>query len=343
VERAKSAPLVVRWRDDGSEEPQVSLEAAIQRATGKAAEIILRDGGPMILAPESPLIISSGRVVLRAEEGAHPVILVRWDGAQPALMVRLDGSLSCTGLTFKCEPARATSRTVLIECVGNLTLDSCTFGSVSPAAGLTAVVAGGGRTDVRRCVFRGIETGIRIEAFAGSSSQVSHCLFVGPMAGDAGGSAVSLIDRLSREQNSARKLLIDRCTVVGMGLLALDGLTTDHPVEVDVRGTVLVGPRVLNWTGPSAFPGGLKWTGSDNRYAIEGPSWAHGADGPLPGGPDDLDSWGRVVRGEAGSRSGAVRFRGGEDVAALRDLPVDGFALDGPDAQAIGFDPASSP
>jgi serine/threonine protein kinase len=343
------APLVVRWRDDGSEEPQLSLQAAIQRAAGKPAEIILRDGPPVILAPEKPLIISSGRVVIRADDGARPVLRVRWGGTEPLLIVRLDGGLACSGLSFECEPAKITSRTALIESVGNLTLDACAFQATGPARGMTVAVAGGVRTEVRRCVFRDIDSPLRIEAYAGASVQVAHSLFLSGAAPEAAaadapdGSAITLIDHLSRQQKSTRKLLIDRCTVIGSGLLALDGLTTDHPVEVDVRGSVVAGPHILRWSGPSAFPSGLRWTGGDNRYAIDSPGWVEGPDGPLPDSPNDLESWNRVVRGEAGSRAGPIAFRGGAEIAALREGPITGFALDGPDAQAIGFDPKASP
>ncbi len=287
--------VTIRWLDDGVETPELSLASALQQAAGKRAEILVRDHQPLELTGDRSLVVSKGGVVLRAAEGTAPVVKVRWKGSAPVFMVRLDSSLKVIGLNFECDPEHSTTRTALFEATGDLVLERTRFTAPGPVHDMKVAIADGLRTTISGCVFQGIDAPLRFEVFTGAKVQLEQCLFLrSPGQDDTKGWAIVLSDRLARSDTKAHRLVVDRCTVVGSGLMALEDFTPDHRVEIEVRGTVVQGPALLAWTGASAFPSGLRWLGSGNRYDLKGPAWVLRGPGTSEGiakAPTDLPSW----------------------------------------------------
>lgn len=337
------AAISVHWLDDQTDAPQLSLQDAIRSAVNKRAEVRLSDTAPIVLDARKPLIVSSGALVIRAAPGAHPVLKVKWSGREPAFQVRSDAQLKLSGIEFQCEPEKATSRTMVIQSQGNLTLEGCTFLATGPIHDLSVACAAGPRTTVESCVFRGLTTPLTVESFAGTEARVQQSLFVSdPGGNEPSGWAIAVVNHASKTAARKRRLAIDRCTVVGMGLLDLQDLIEDRPIEVGVRGTVVQAPALLAWSSSSEFPKGLRWEGSDNRYALSGNAWVLAGSrtaSAVPNAPGDPGAWGQMTQNEPGTRFGPVGLVGGSDTAATQRSVAD-FALVGQDAAAIGIDPA---
>jgi serine/threonine protein kinase len=330
--------IAVRWLDDGTETPHGSLHEAIRYVAGKDAEVILRDDAPIALASARPVVISGGAVVIRAAEGARPVL--RADLATPAapIMVRLDGALKLSGLTFEGGTTPANPGGTLIQSAGNLALERCSFLAPPTAPAATAVRADGRRSTFLGCEFRGFDAPLKLNVFAGSEARVAHCLFVRRAGPDPASSWALTVSNLRiRDDKAPRSLAIDHCTVLGSGLLSMADFVPETPLRVEVEATVVEGPALVGWRGTAPFPGGMAWRGRDNRYAIAGGPWvrctAPGAE--VAGPPTDLASWSRAAPEEPGTLS-MPAIASGRSGPPLESRPAADLA--GP-APGLGMDP----
>ena len=157
--------------------------------------------------------------------------------------------------------------------------------------------------DVRAsgCVFEGFDRPITLAMYPGAEGRFTHCLFVRDVTTDPlAGWAITATVRQT-PQPKPRKLFVDRCTVLGAGLLAADGFSADSALTVTATNNAVRTSAVL-LTGMSTelLPKALAWTGKENAYALNGAAWVvippTGFDG-LKGGPSDLTSWTRFDEG----------------------------------------------
>jgi serine/threonine protein kinase len=333
-------PVTIHWIGDPTETAEMSLEAALSLVTTRNdAEIVVRE--PLELG-SSPIIVRKGTVVLRAAEGTHPVVKARCNDRHPVFRVMLNGGLKLIGLTFECAPEEGSKEPTLIEAASGVTLDHDTF--VASAAGrhLKVVASTGQYSTISGCEFRGFDRPLYFEILTTWKAQLVQCLFVRQRDEGAAGPPIVLSCR--KADARTHELLIDRCTVAGQGLLALEGVTADHPLVVEVRGSVVRGPVLVSWKGEAIFPAGLGWKGQGNLYDIAGPAWVRAGDGSsVPNPPTDLASWRLATTTDADSKEGHASFQGEADPAPFEGRPATAFILAGDDARKIGFNAEPAP
>jgi hypothetical protein len=345
---AEHPEIAVHWFDDGSETPQPTLHDAIQQAVGKHAEVVLRNTKGLELKLDKPLIVSGGRVSIRAAEGVHPVIQVRLGSDAPFLKVYANSSLSLSGLTidFGLADHQKKLLPVLVESAGSVALDRCSFSVLENRRDARVLVTSGSTLSVTGCAFDGFDEPIVVDAFARCEAKFQQSLFVGYKAGESrGGWAFRLNDRGrafsdKADALAARRVQVDHCTVVGAGLLAATGFAENSPIKVEVTGTVVKGVALVQWPKENPFPGALKWSGKNNRYDLLDTTWVvcdlQGISG-IPKAPNDLESWWGVVGREADTTAVEVHFATsvpGSGIQSVKD-----FALTGDDSKTAGADP----
>jgi hypothetical protein len=258
----------------------------------------------------------------------------------PFFRVSPQGSLKLSGLNIEFGNADSSLKEppVLIDSAGTLTLDHCAFSPLSSPTDRKGRVAqtGAPAVSVLGCSFKDLENPLQIGAFGGSKARFEDSLFVTyPQGGTPAGRAATVINRRGAardSQDTGVDLAVERCTVVGAGLLELQGFTAAAPVKLQVQNTVGRTKWLLMCNPPAMFPAGLNWQGHQNRLAISDSAWVRDAGGVtgIPNGPDDLESWRKAVKNEADTIEGPV------------DLKPESFALAAPDGRppAAGVDPA---
>jgi hypothetical protein len=336
---APPGPLVVRWLDDGTEEAVPDLSDAVRLASGKNAEVILDDSAPIELSSAKPLVISGGRVILRAAGGARPVLRFNLAGAGAGVLVRFDGSLTLEGLTLRSDqPAHPAA--VLVRAAGRLRMEHCAVVAEGDRRPATGVLVEGKPSTFEACEFRGFDGAVALDTYANTEAHITGCLFVRrPSPNGPPAWAIGLRVLHARNEKGPRRLEIDHTTTLGAGLLSIRDPDPATPLDVKARRTVVEAPALLGWSGAPAFPVGLSWSGTENRYAIGGARWVI-APGGVPQGapslPGDLASWCKAVGAEAGTTAGQPTVPPGS-LADAEARPVAELARA---PEGFGFDPA---
>jgi serine/threonine-protein kinase len=259
--------------------------------------------------------------------------------------VNSDARLSLAGLRIQFGDAKGVTRNapLLIDCAGDLSVDRCAFSSIAGRREAQVAVAAGKKTSISGCWFEGFDQPLSLKTFPQSRIRLRHCMFLGYKPGESpGGWAARVADvglaySASRNNASERSFSAERCTIIGAGLIELQGYTEAIPLHATVAGTVVKAASLLMWGNAGAFPKGLKWSGKDNRYELGGVNWV--AEGPkgingVRNGPLDLETWSAAVGTEPGTIADPVKLTS----ASLHD-PAD-LALSGTDAKTVGADPA---
>lgn len=336
--------ISVLYDGDPVESPQASLQDAIRAAVGKPAQILLRDKKVIELNLTKPLEISGGGVVIRAADGRKPILEVVLSGASSFLRVNSNGALRLSGVEIDIEYIGARDKALpsLIATAGELTLDRCAFNTSGPERDLAVVTAEGSRTTVEGCAFIGFNNPLRIRSFPGFDTEVRQCLFVRSKPGDQEAGWPIKVTLGQVKGTKLRHLLIEHSTVIGAGLLELEGFSADQMIKVDVRNSVIKAGSLLMWTGKSEFPKGLSWKGQSNRYSIAGSSWVvRGPDGfnAIDHGPTDLEAWSNATSAEPDSLEDPVRFASEPPGTMLEARKWASFYVDTKDAPRVGIDP----
>lgn len=345
----EKSDIAVHWFDDDTETSEPTLHDAIRQAVGKSAEVILRNSRLMEIKATRPLVVSGGRVLIRAADGANPVIQVRLASETPFLKILSNASLTFRGLTFDFGPESSNSKKtppVLVESAGSIAFDRCAFSTLGARRDARVLLTSGSATTVSGCWFAGFDEPIVIDAFARCEAKFQQSLFVGYKRGESpAGWALGLNDRGrafrdTEKDLAGRRITFDRCTLIGAGLLEAKGFSDKSPLQVECVGTVVKGSALLNWPKDVRFPGGLKWTGKNNRYDLSGANWivcdGQAIDG-IPKGPTDLETWSAAVGREPGTTADPVRFV--TDVPGMGVHDVKDFAVGGEDAKIAAADP----
>jgi len=338
--------IVVKFLDDPSELPQSNLHDAIRSAVGKPAEVILRDGKTIELNLTKPLEVSGGGVVIRAAEGTRPKVTILLSGASSFLRVNSSGALRLSGLTidFEYHGDRAKQLPCLIETAGELELDRCAISTGGPERDLAVAIAEGSRTSITGCVFMGFNNPLRLRSFPGFDTEIRQCLFVRSKPGDQEAGWPLRVTLGQAAAKTPRHVAIDHCTVLGAGLLELDGFTADQPIKVELHNSVVKTRSLLMWSGTGAFPKGLSWKGSQNRYSISGASWV--VRGPagfdaVDHGPVNLETWSNATTAEPDTVEDPIQFPAESPGGALLEArPAKSFQIEGPESSDAGIDPA---
>jgi serine/threonine protein kinase len=290
--------------EDGTAIAATNLQDAVRRASGKPARVVIRDGEPLRLGSTTATQLRvGGRVTIQAAEGAHPLIEVSLTSADAAVRVlNANASLTLQGLAFVAERKLPDVNLIptVIDTVGNLKIEHCSFLLKGTDHHARAVFARGIHTQAILCFIHGFDTPLELISYQNSNARLEQCMLVAPYdspasTGSLTGWAVRLRVEMSRP-SSTRRLTIDRCTIVGAGLTRLEGNLEQSPLKLEVSNTVVVGQALALW--PNApFPGSMTWLGHENAYELSGDSWIL----PAPDcktlnetQPGNLESWAKT-------------------------------------------------
>jgi eukaryotic-like serine/threonine-protein kinase len=342
---------------DGSEVNEPNLSSAMHAAIGGRGHVLLLNKEPLNVSAAEAVTLSGGTLVIRAGEGVKPVLHVEVKAGTPFLSTRSSTPLKMEQVAIVVkylDPGSDPAPVILAG--GNVTLDRCDFRVEGQVPGARAVAVEGGTLSATGCWFENFDRALDIACFGGADSQLGQCMFVHSLpvgantsASRSSGWAVRLRSMPGGFAKNSRRLVLDRCTAKGQGLLDLVGFSPEAPVIVDPTACAVQAETLLSWE-PDAPPDkesdslnrqALSWSGKDNQYDILGKSWVVlGAKNglpatPMPGGPTDLDSWIRLLGNERDPIPPPIRFA--TDPAALPAHPESSdFVLTGQGSRSAG-------
>ena len=342
---------------DGSEANEPDLSSALRAAIGGRGHVLLLNKEPLNVSAAEAVTLSGGTLVIRAGEGVKPVLHVEVKAGTPFLSTRSDTPLKMERVAIVVKYLDPGSDPApVIMAGGNATLDRCDFRVEGQVPGARAVAVEGGTLSATGCWFENFDRALDIACYEGAVSQLGQCMFVHTLPGGANtsdshssGWAVRLRSMPGGFAKTGRRLVMDRCTAKGQGLLDLAGFSPHAPVIVDLTACA-VQTETLVLCEPDAPPDkesdslnrqALSWSGKDNQYDILGKSWVilvtkKGLpETPMPGGPTDLDSWVRLLGNERDPIPPPIRFA--TDPAALPAHPEpSNFSLTGQGNRSAG-------
>jgi serine/threonine protein kinase len=322
-------PIAVKL-GDGTVKIETDLKSALRRAIGSKGHVLLNNATPLKLTgDEAAIMIAGGRLLIRAAEGARPVVEVDISGARPFLSTRTDTPLTLVGVTVVAHyigPTRGKEPPPLIEAGATVVLDHCAFTATGAVKGARAVAVEGGSLSATGCWFEGFDKALDIAYFPGSVATLRQCMIVRTDTDEQPiGWGVRARNMPGGAARSGRRLVLDRCTMKGEGLLDLVDFSSEDPLKVDITGCAVLAEALLAWE--TAKPGtpltreALAWTGSGNQFDLRGKSWvvltSQGTP-ELPDGPTDLDAWAKRFQ-ESDTLVPPVKFL--TDPAALPESP----------------------
>ncbi len=145
-------------------------------------------------------------------------------------------------------------------------------------------------------------------------------------------------------KGSARRLILDHCTVAGAGLLQLSGFSPQLPLQVEVKGCAVQTQALVCWTPVTTDTPlnhhTLQWRGEGNLLDVSGRSWIVQSDKSTTGpatGITNLDGWSQLAR-ESEPVAGGAQFVSPPETR-LESLTPEDFALMPAAGRKVGADP----
>jgi hypothetical protein len=275
------------------------------------------------------------------------------DGRAPWLQVQTKARLTLRDLTIRVEPtpgARIPSPPTvpLIEATGNIRFERCTFIVQGQSPALSAISCGGSLAEFFGCVFVGFDRAAYFQAYPDSSRVFRNCLFIrDPNSTIPHRWAITIRPVRTPAKAKApapgpRLTSIDRCTVVGEGLLAFETVAADALLDCRVTNSAVRSAALVGWAGSiTDLDASLAWKGQNNIYDLFSPSWViwpTPAPGPisLADPPADLASFAKKPRTEEKSRASMLNFVGRDPG---EKNPWSDFALMQDPGSPVGIDP----
>ena len=219
----------------------------MEAAVGANGWVVLHNRKPLSLSKEQPDFSGKGWLKIRAARGVEPVLSIELKGQNPFLVI--GPSMKCTleGLTIEArypEPSPGnpgpTSVPILLTAAIAL-IRHCAFSVANGTRASTAraVVADGSDLTVENCWFKGFQTGSRFTPLAVPQHRVKQTMIV-PATRHLGDSwaawGIKMQFMGGDHRGSARRLVLDHCTVTGSGLLQLASFSAQHPLQVEATG-----------------------------------------------------------------------------------------------------------
>src|SRR5262249_56217330 len=104
-------------------------------------------------------------------------------------------------------------------------------------------------------------------------------------------------------KGSARRIILDHCTVTGAGLVRLVGFSQQSPIQIEANGCAVQTDALVAWEpAPPDAPlnrQSLQWSGAGNHLDIASRSWIVTAAKKTPAptaGITNLESWSQVAQ-----------------------------------------------
>ncbi|MDR3632595.1 MAG: serine/threonine-protein kinase [Isosphaeraceae bacterium] len=333
---------------DVSKEP--NLKSAMQRAIGSRGRVVLNNKEPLKLTGDDAVInISGGALVIAAEKGTQPVLEVEIKGGNSWLMTRAESPLTVIGVTIvaKYVGTPGPNPPPVIYSGSKVTLDHCTFRTSGAVPGSCAVTVEGESLTAVGCYFENFDRSLDFSAFSGPGATIKHCMMVRPKANAQPiGWALRVRNLPGGKSKSARKVLLDHCTVKGKGFVELADFSSEYPCEVQVKDCAVLADALLAWEHPKPgdaplSPESLRWSGVGNTYDVQTKSWVvlnHDGTEPLADGPSDISSWNQRMS-DRNAAGGPLKFQ--TDAGAMPaegTAPID-FTIPDQGDLKVGADP----
>jgi serine/threonine-protein kinase len=298
-ESGQPGSLITVRGNDGVEVPAADFLQAAEKAMGARGWVEFHNRQPLVIPTSNVTITSASNtwLKLRPAAGVHPVLIVEVKGPRPFLTIGSGISLIIEGLEVIAHyvdqsPGQEQFPPPIIKIAGPAHLERCLFklknsGRVDRSR---AIVAEGGDLSVRRCCFQGLDTAVEVHAIGGSISEFQETMAIPasnaspitdslpPTSAMAGffGWGIKL-QFFPGGRPSPRQLILEHCTMVGQGLVQIEGFSSDSPVHVNVRGCAIQTKSVVGWlpVSPSSTwnSQALVWQGEDNLLDVADQSW----------------------------------------------------------------------
>lgn len=284
---AEQAPIVVRSLDGSTPDVAVkTLSDAVNRALGTGGVVVLRDREPLVLTNKSLVQVTlGGKLLIRAETGAQPVLDVTLSSVGPFLMSGPDLSLELEGLTVRARGPQSsgppgkqgTKPSTIIQAAGPLTVRRCEFRN--EAGPESAIYCDGGSLTVEQSRFEGFDRAIDIRMFRKLAATIRQTT-IAPgtkRPNDLWGFKISHFAlKGSAKDLVSLTLTLDHCSFRGAGLMALSGFSEQSPLQVKMSGCQIQADALIDWKSKADEPvwseNALKWSGSGNHFDIDGKS-----------------------------------------------------------------------
>jgi serine/threonine-protein kinase len=363
------ATAITVLMEDGVETPAQDLLEAIQKAVGAKGWVVFHNRAAMRLPAGRVAALSATNewVKLRAAEGVNPILEVELKEQKPLLTIGSGMNLIIEGLTIiarypdHARTARAAG-TVILTSGGAVQLRHCAFETAEErmSAGSRAIIVEGGNLTVENCWFKGFDAALEVHMTGGSATAIRQTMLIPAVA-----ETLTLAPSSSRptamptesgwgvrvelmgggRAGAQRRLLLDRCTVAGTGLLELAGFSATSPLQVEAKECAVQTMTLIGWelnaNGSRFQPQALRWEGDGNQLDVSGPSWilqsaktATERSSAIAG----LDHWSQIATERAPISSG-IEFSSARESRVHSVQPRD-FAIKSTAAHKAGANPA---
>ncbi len=355
-DQGKDEPAITVISGDGEEKPVEDFYHAMEAAVGANGWVVLHSRKPLSLTREQPPNLSGkGWLKLRAAHGVVPVLSVELKGQKPFLVIGPSMSLTLEGLTIEArypEPSPGSPSPASVPIIltgGPALIRHCAFSVANGTQVSTAhaLVADGSNLTVENCWFKGFQTALEVHAVGGSTTRVKQTMIVpvNRSLGDSGTAwGIGMQFMGGDLRGSARRLVLDHCTVTGTGLLQLAGFSSQHPLQVEASGCAVQTGALIGWQTstaewlPNSLP--LQWKGKGNQLDITGAAWIVSADkGRLK--PElqaiDRNGWQRIAQEEE-PITGTIQFSSKPDASPESLAPSD-YKIEKSEPGKVGINP----
>jgi serine/threonine protein kinase len=355
--KGKPAPAITVLTEDGEEKAFEDLFKAMEAAIGAKGWVILHNSEPLSLpVSEKPITVAGeGWLKLRAAQGVKPVLKLELKPEKPFLMVGSSVHLILDGLTFQAKyldplpgnPGPSIPGPIILA-GGPADVRYCAFtvANETKANHTCALIADGSNLTIENCLFEGFQTALKVHMIGGSTTLVKQTMIVpatGPVAEFAGW-GVRLQFMGGSPRVSARRLILEHCTVAGSGLLQLAGFSPQSPLQVQAKGCAVKTDALVGWEKPatetSSSPQALQWKGKGNQLDLSGTAWVvsleEGMTGPATAAVD-RSGWFRIATEEE-PVTGSIQFSSSAETR-LESLSPGNYAIEKTVPGKVGANP----
>ncbi len=288
--KRKTEPAITVLTGDGEEKPVADLFQAMETAVGAKGWVVLHNREPLSLpAREQPInLFGTGWLKLRAAQGVKPVLVVELTGQKPFLTVGPSMNLNLEGLSVEARyldplpggPASPTPAPIILA-GGPAQIRYCAFEVVNGTKlnGTRALVADGSNLTIENCWFKGFQTALEVHAIGGSTTLVTQTMIVPATrrVAESAGWGFKMQFMGGNSRGSARRLILEHCTVAGSGLLQLAGFSPQSPLQVEATGCAVQTDALVGWETITpetpSNPQTLQWKGKGNQLDVSGAAW----------------------------------------------------------------------
>ena len=212
--------------------------------------------------------------------------------------------------------------------------------------GTRALVADGSNLTIENCWFKGFQTALEVHAIGGSTTLVKQTMIVPATrrVAESAGWGFKMQFMGGNPRGSARRLILEHCTVAGSGLLQLAGFSPQSPLQVEATGCAVQTDALVGWETITpetpSNPRTLQWKGKGNQLDVSGAAWVvpsgKGVLGPAAEAVD-RNGWSRIATEEE-PVTGNIQFSSKPEARPESLAPGD-YAIEKTEPGKVGASP----